>query len=107
MWVVVPVLAAVATTDKDGVMPTRRHPDRDIDVIFDENAAVVTERQAEAAGVNTVMVSQRRGLAQICAVRLAAALNQRHGFDCPEYAWPQSNTPVSQAIVIRIEPWAG
>jgi molybdopterin-dependent oxidoreductase alpha subunit len=71
---------------------TRRHPDRDIDVSYDEHAVVAAGAEHEAAGVKAVMVSLQRGLESMGAVRTAAALarlNQRHGFDCPGCAWPE------------------
>jgi molybdopterin-dependent oxidoreductase alpha subunit len=73
-------------------MPTRHNPTSDIDATYDEHAAVVTGAEHEAAGVKAVMVSLKRGLKQMGAVRTAAALtrlNQRHGFDCPGCAWPE------------------
>ena len=75
-------------------MPTRHHPDRDVNASFDEHAAVVSEVEHEAAGVKAVMVSLQRGLEQMGPVRTAAALtrlNQRHGFDCPGCAWPEEH----------------
>jgi len=72
----------------------RRHPDRDIDATFDEHAVTVRGREHEAAGVKAVLVSLQRGLEQMGAVRMAAALarlNQRHGFDCPACAWPEEH----------------
>ena len=55
-------------------MPTRRHPDRDIDAGFDEHAVTVAGPEHEAAGVKAVMVSLQRGLESMGAVRTAAAL---------------------------------
>jgi len=71
-----------------------RHPDRDIDATIDERAVKVTGPEHEAAGVEAVLVSLRRGLESMGAVRTAAALarlNQRHGFDCPGCAWPEEH----------------
>lgn len=59
---------------------------------YDEHAVTVTPRKREAAGVRAVLVSLRRGLAQMGALRTAvtlARLNQRNGFDCPGCAWPE------------------
>jgi molybdopterin-dependent oxidoreductase alpha subunit len=75
-------------------MGTRRHPDRDVNVGYDDHAVVVTEAKHEAAGVKAVIVSLQRGLESMGAVRTAAALarlNQRHGFDCPGCAWPEEH----------------
>jgi molybdopterin-dependent oxidoreductase alpha subunit len=66
----------------------------DIPADYDEHAVTVAPRKHEAAGVRAVMVSMQRGLAQMGAVRTAAALsrlNQRHGFDCPGCAWPEEH----------------
>jgi hypothetical protein len=53
----------------------------------DEHAITVTPRKHEAAGVRAVPVSMQRGLEQMGALRTAA----------------KSNTPVSKAIIIRVE----
>jgi len=69
-------------------------PSRDIPADYDEHAVAVSPRKHEAAGVRAVMVSLQRGLAQMGALRTAAALsrlNQRHGFDCPGCAWPEEH----------------
>jgi anaerobic selenocysteine-containing dehydrogenase len=66
----------------------------DIPAEYDEHAVTVAPRKHEAAGVRAVLVSVQRGLAQMGAVRTAAALsrlNQRHGFDCPGCAWPEEH----------------
>ena len=45
-----------------------------------------------AAGIPAVLVSLRRSLAQMGAVRTVATwakINQRDGFDCPGCAWPE------------------
>ncbi|MFI6432019.1 FdhF/YdeP family oxidoreductase [Rhodococcus oryzae] len=68
---------------------TRKGPERDID----ESELVVTHSKDHAAGVPGVLVSLQRGLEQMGAVRTArtlARLNQRHGFDCPGCAWPET-----------------
>ncbi|MCZ4556660.1 FdhF/YdeP family oxidoreductase [Rhodococcus maanshanensis] len=68
---------------------TRKGPERDID----ESELVVTHSKDHAAGVPAVLVSLQRGLEQMGAVRTArtlARLNQRHGFDCPGCAWPET-----------------
>src|SRR5262245_6249617 len=75
-------------------MGRRRHPEQDIDADFDEHAVATTGPEHEAAGVTAVMVSLRRGVAEMGPVRTAAALsrlNQRHGFDCPGCAWPEEH----------------
>jgi molybdopterin-dependent oxidoreductase alpha subunit len=75
-------------------MGSRRHPNRDINAVFDEHAVSITDRKRDAAGVRAVLVSLRRGLESMGAVRTAAALarlNQRHGFDCPGCAWPEEH----------------
>ena len=67
-------------------MAVRREITSDWDADYDEHAVVSTGAEREAAGVKTVMVSLKRGLESMGAVRTAAALarlNQRHGFDCP------------------------
>src|SRR5690349_16452622 len=72
----------------------RRDITRDADVMYDEHAVVVHDREHEAAGVTAVMVSLQRGLESMGALRTAAALarlNQRKGFDCPGCAWPEEH----------------
>lgn len=67
---------------------------KDVDASYDERDVVVTGAKREAAGVKAVMVSMRRGLAEMGPVRTAATLaklNQRHGFDCPGCAWPEEH----------------
>ncbi|MEN0139133.1 MAG: FdhF/YdeP family oxidoreductase, partial [Rhodococcus sp. (in: high G+C Gram-positive bacteria)] len=59
----------------------------------DEEDVVVTHEKSYAAGVPAVLVSLRRGLEQMGAVRTARTflkLNQRDGFDCPGCAWPET-----------------
>ena len=66
----------------------------DVDADYDEHDVAVTGAKQEAAGVKAVMVSLRRGLAEMGPVRTAATLsrlNQRHGFDCPGCAWPEDH----------------
>ncbi|MEN0134578.1 MAG: FdhF/YdeP family oxidoreductase, partial [Rhodococcus sp. (in: high G+C Gram-positive bacteria)] len=61
--------------------------------VFDENDVQVTHHKSYAAGVPAVLVSLRRGFEQMGAVRTARTflrLNQRHGFDCPGCAWPET-----------------
>lgn len=85
-------VVAQKTTMED--MPTRRHPDRDIDADVDERNLTVTQRKHEAAGVKAVMVSLKRGLESMGLLRTTATLaklNQRHGFDCPGCAWPEEH----------------
>ncbi|MFC7450799.1 FdhF/YdeP family oxidoreductase [Rhodococcus daqingensis] len=68
---------------------TRKGPERDID----ETALVVTHSKDHAAGIPAVLVSLQRGFEQMGAIRTArtlARLNQRHGFDCPGCAWPET-----------------
>lgn len=72
----------------------RRHSSRDIDIDWNDHAAVITGRAHQAAGVKAVMVSLNRGVVQMGPLRTAAALsglNQRHGFDCPGCAWPEES----------------
>ncbi|MGE2835819.1 FdhF/YdeP family oxidoreductase [Mycobacterium sp. SMC-4] len=60
---------------------------------FDENDVVVTPHKDHAAGVPAVLVSMQRSVEQMGALRTARALlrlNQRHGFDCPGCAWPET-----------------
>lgn len=60
---------------------------------FDENDVVVTREKSYAAGIPAVLVSLKRGVEQMGAVRTArtlARLNQREGFDCPGCAWPET-----------------
>ncbi|WP_059018035.1 FdhF/YdeP family oxidoreductase [Mycobacterium sp. M26] len=67
---------------------------RDIDAGYDEHAVTIGARKLEAAGVPAVLVSLRRGLAEMGPVRTVEALariNQRHGFDCPGCAWPEEH----------------
>ena len=67
---------------------------RDIDADYDEHAVTIGDRKLEAAGVPAVLVSLRRGLAEMGPVRTVEALariNQRHGFDCPGCAWPEEH----------------
>ncbi len=66
----------------------------DVDAGYDEHDVAITGAKQEAAGVKAVMVSLRRGLAEMGPVRTAATLsrlNQRHGFDCPGCAWPEDH----------------
>ncbi len=59
---------------------------KDVDASYDERDVTVSGAKHEAAGVKAVMVSMRRGLAEMGPLRTAATLarlNQRHGFDCP------------------------
>ncbi|MFE3280846.1 FdhF/YdeP family oxidoreductase [Nocardia sp. NPDC059239] len=61
--------------------------------VFDEDDVVITREKPYAAGVHAVLVSLRRGFEQMGPVRTArtlARLNQRHGFDCPGCAWPET-----------------
>ena len=61
--------------------------------LFDEDDVVVTHEKSYAAGVPAVLVSLRRSIEQMGAVRTArtfARLNQRTGFDCPGCAWPET-----------------
>ncbi|MFD4180889.1 FdhF/YdeP family oxidoreductase, partial [Rhodococcus sp. NPDC058514] len=68
---------------------TRKGPERDID----ESELVVTHSKDHAAGVPAVLVSLQRSIEQMGAIRTARTLtrlNQRHGFDCPGCAWPET-----------------
>jgi hypothetical protein len=98
----------------------RRHgATRGFDADYDEHATVATGPELEAAGVTAVMVSLRRGLKAMGALRTGAALarlNQRHGFDCPGCAWPEEHggrkfaefcENGAKAVVIRLESSAG
>lgn len=67
---------------------------KDIDADYDEHNVISTGAKHEAAGVEAVLVSMRRGFEQMGPLRTAAALsrlNQRHGFDCPGCAWPEEH----------------
>ncbi|CAN7535243.1 FdhF/YdeP family oxidoreductase [Mycolicibacterium frederiksbergense] len=67
---------------------------KDVDASYDERDVTVSGAKHEAAGVKAVMVSLRRGLAEMGPLRTAATLarlNQRHGFDCPGCAWPEEH----------------
>ncbi|PXW99869.1 FdhF/YdeP family oxidoreductase [Mycolicibacterium moriokaense] len=75
----------------------RRHLNRivarDVDATFDEHAVRVNGPEHQAAGVKAVRVSMERALVQMGPTRMTAALarvNQRHGFDCPGCAWPET-----------------
>ncbi|WP_420881569.1 FdhF/YdeP family oxidoreductase [Rhodococcus sp. (in: high G+C Gram-positive bacteria)] len=68
---------------------TRTGPREDID----ENALVVDHAKDYAAGVPAVLVSLERAVEQMGVSRTARTLtrlNQRHGFDCPGCAWPET-----------------
>ncbi|MFF0814433.1 FdhF/YdeP family oxidoreductase [Rhodococcus sp. NPDC003318] len=68
---------------------TRTAPSQDID----ESDLVVTHPKDHAAGVKAVAVSMQRAVEQMGTVRTAQTLprlNQRHGFDCPGCAWPET-----------------
>jgi len=67
---------------------------KEVDASYDERDVTVSGAKHEAAGVKAVMVSLRRGLAEMGPLRTAATLarlNQRHGFDCPGCAWPEEH----------------
>ena len=58
----------------------------------DERTVRVGPPKTAAAGIPAVLVSLRRSLAQMGAMRTAATwakINQRDGFDCPGCAWPE------------------
>jgi len=60
---------------------------------FSEEDVVVTGEKDHAAGVKAVLVSLQRGVEQMGVIRTTRALarlNQRHGFDCPGCAWPET-----------------
>ncbi|WP_430333220.1 FdhF/YdeP family oxidoreductase [Rhodococcus sp. ACT016] len=68
---------------------TRHGPRDDID----ENGLVVSHAKDYAAGVPAVLVSMERAIEQMGIARTARTLtrlNQRHGFDCPGCAWPET-----------------
>lgn len=68
---------------------TRKAPRNDID----ENDLVVEPAKDYAAGVPAVLVSLDRAVEQMGVARTARTLtrlNQRHGFDCPGCAWPET-----------------
>ncbi|RDI32302.1 molybdopterin-dependent oxidoreductase alpha subunit [Rhodococcus sp. AG1013] len=68
---------------------TRKGPREDID----ENDLVVSHTKDYAAGVPAVLVSMERAVEQMGIARTARTLtrlNQRHGFDCPGCAWPET-----------------
>ncbi|MET8427725.1 FdhF/YdeP family oxidoreductase [Nocardia sp. NPDC004860] len=60
---------------------------------FDENNVIISPEKSYAAGIPAVLVSLRRGIEQMGAVRTVrtlSKLNQRNGFDCPGCAWPET-----------------
>ncbi len=60
---------------------------------IDESTLEVAAAKDHAAGVPAVLVSLQRAYAQMGAVRTLSTLtrlNQRHGFDCPGCAWPET-----------------
>ncbi|KSZ56611.1 hypothetical protein Z045_22725 [Rhodococcus pyridinivorans KG-16] len=62
-------------------------------LVHDENDVQISAPKTYAAGIPAVLVSLRHGLEQMGPVRTArtlAKLNQRHGFDCPGCAWPET-----------------
>ncbi|EME21002.1 FdhF/YdeP family oxidoreductase [Rhodococcus triatomae] len=68
---------------------TRKAPSHDID----ESDLVVTGAKDHAAGVKAVAITMQRAVEQMGTVRTAQTLtrlNQRHGFDCPGCAWPET-----------------
>ena len=74
-------------TEDDWVAPDDSNYD------FSEEDVVVTGEKEHAAGVKTVLVSLQRGVEQMGVIRTTRALarlNQRHGFDCPGCAWPET-----------------
>lgn len=67
----------------------RHGPEADID----ESDLEVSPAKDYAAGVPAVLVSLERAYEQMGAIRTAKTLtrlNQRHGFDCPGCAWPET-----------------
>ena len=59
----------------------------------DQTDVVVTHQKSYAAGIPAALVSLRRGLEQMGALRTARTLlklNQRNGFDRPGCAWPET-----------------
>ncbi|MFD4469499.1 FdhF/YdeP family oxidoreductase [Rhodococcus sp. NPDC058505] len=68
---------------------TRKAPAQDID----ESQVAVSPPKDHAAGVKAVVVSMERAVEQMGVARTAQTLtrlNQRHGFDCPGCAWPET-----------------
>ena len=62
-------------------------------LVYDESDVQITAPKTYAAGIPAVLVSLRHGFDQMGPVRTArtlAKLNQRHGFDCPGCAWPET-----------------
>ena len=62
-------------------------------LVYDENDVQISAPKTYAAGIPAVLVSLRHGLEQMGPVRTArtlSKLNQRHGFDCPGCAWPET-----------------
>ncbi|MFI9411404.1 FdhF/YdeP family oxidoreductase [Nocardia gamkensis] len=58
-----------------------------------ESTPTITDAEDHAAGVRAVLVSLQRGVEQMGlgrTTRTLARLNQRHGFDCPGCAWPET-----------------
>ncbi|UYP20449.1 FdhF/YdeP family oxidoreductase [Rhodococcus sp. Z13] len=67
----------------------RRAPQSDID----ESELEISAPKDYAAGVPAVLVSLDRAVEQMGPLRTAKTLtrlNQRHGFDCPGCAWPET-----------------
>ncbi|MGB3484944.1 MAG: FdhF/YdeP family oxidoreductase [Mycobacterium sp.] len=67
--------------------------DDDTKYNFDEDDVLVTAEKDHAAGMKAVLVSLQRGVEQMGLARTTrtlARLNQRHGFDCPGCAWPET-----------------
>ena len=61
---------------------------------IDEDSLLVQAPKKEAAGVKAVMVALERAVSQAGVSRTAQSLlrvNQRRGFDCPGWAWPESD----------------
>lgn len=62
-------------------------------LVHDENDVQISAPKTYAAGLPAVLVSLRHGFEQmgpVRTVRTFAKLNQRHGFDCPGCAWPET-----------------
>jgi hypothetical protein len=85
----------------------------DTDVRYDAHSATATGAKQEAAGVRAVMVSLQRGLrakdfmvvAHSTPIGNAAAYYPETNALVPlDHVAVQSNTPVSKAAVIRLEP---
>ncbi len=91
-------------------MGLRRHPYRDIDASFDEQAVTVSGREHEAAGgqLQERTAKDFMVVAYSTPVGNAAAYYPETNSLVPlDHTAAKSNTPVSKAIVIRLENASG